>query len=128
MCFVKFNVDKQNRYLGLLASGMRRGEAARGAGVSRQAVFYHCQQHPEFAKKQDEAEAMACDIVEDALWKKCIEGNVTAIIFWLMNRGEPGRWKDRRGQPSTIINASGEDPHFKAILDRLNNKKEETNG
>lgn len=33
--------------------------------------------------------------VENALYKSAIEGNVTAMIFWLKNR-KPNEWKDKK--------------------------------
>lgn len=38
--------------------------------------------------------------VENALYKSAIEGNVTAMIFWLKNR-KPNEWKDKK-EPTEI--------------------------
>jgi len=49
-------------------------------------------------KKFDEAVYEAIEsrtqIVEDALYKNCLQGNVTAQIFYLKNRSR-GRWRDK---------------------------------
>ena len=40
--------------------------------------------------------------VESALYKAALNGNVTAMIFWLKNR-KPDRWKDRKEQQEIDI-------------------------
>ena len=42
-------------------------------------------------------------MVEDALWRKALEGDVTAQIFILTNRAHD-RWQDRRALVKNIIN------------------------
>ena len=39
--------------------------------------------------------------VESALLKKAMEGDTTAMIFWLKNR-QPDRWRERRNEPDKI--------------------------
>ncbi len=112
--------DKLQRFLGALRQGLRRGAAARAAGVSRMYVWRHLQEHPEFQEEIDRAEADACDMVEEALLRAINEKlNVPGMIFWLTNRA-PDRWKDRRGVPPTGPQAA--DPQAEAlaaILKRL---------
>ena len=47
--------------------------------------------------------------VEDALFRKAIDGDTTAMIFWLKNRSRD-RWADKReidlGSTSVVINVS----------------------
>jgi transposase-like protein len=46
-------------------------------------------------------------VVEDALFKKALEGNTTAMIFFLTNRA-PERWADRRALvQNNIYNGKG---------------------
>ncbi len=115
----KFDDIKRAKDLGCLRSGMRRGAAARASGITHQAVWEHQKANPDFALRCQEAEEMACDVVEDALWRKAMDGNTTAIIFWLKNRS-PVRWQDRRNpgkqQPSQY---AAQSELFKAILARL---------
>jgi len=93
----KFNHHKKARYLDLIRQGLRRGKAAEGVGVSRVWVWQTMKADAEFAAQVEQAEADACEIVEDYLLKACEKGNVVGILFWLMNRC-PARWQDRRGQ------------------------------
>lgn len=97
----KFTAEKRDRFLGCLRAGMRRGHAARRAGVQRQTVSNYAKQHPEFSAAIEQCELEAAELVEDALLKKALEGNTTACIFWLTN-ANPEKWRDRRGQPVII--------------------------
>jgi len=57
-------------------------------------------------KLNEEVEAIInsrVQMVEDALWRKALEGDVTAMIFILTNRA-PERWQDRRALVKNIIN------------------------
>jgi len=95
MKFGKFDDIKKAKYLGALRQGLRRGAAARAAGISRETVRSLVKNDKDFARQQEEAEADACDIIEDALFQKAKSGNVTACIYWLQNRS-PDRWQDKR--------------------------------
>lgn len=95
----KFDDRRKAKYLGCLAQGLRRGEAARAAGVSRQVINYHTSVDPEFARQIADAEDAACDVIEDALWQQAVAGNVVAQKFWLLNRCKSDRWADKRSQP-----------------------------
>jgi hypothetical protein len=98
----RFNEKCRQRYLGCLRSGLRRGAAARAAGISRYQVWVYCKQHPDFAQECEEAEVMVCEPVEDALRRKALDGNIVAIKFWLCNRC-PDRWREDKRTP-TVIN------------------------
>jgi hypothetical protein len=91
----KFNDKKKEAYLENLRDGFRRGAAAESVGVSRVTVFFHKRADPDFAKACEDAEMVAHEIVEDALFNKAAAGDVTACQVWLYNR-LPGRWKDKR--------------------------------
>jgi hypothetical protein len=83
----KFGQKVKDKYLGALRSGMRRGAAARAAGVCRSTICDRMAADPAFAAECDQAEADACDVIKDALWQTAKEGNVQAIRFWLVNSG-----------------------------------------
>ena len=104
----KFTPLKQDIYLGCLRSGMRRGEAARRAGVCRLTVSKYAKAHPEFLALEEQAEVDACDIVEDHMLKAIEKGNATLIMFWLQNRA-PDRWMDRRVPVNVVQNAAPKD-------------------
>jgi predicted transcriptional regulator len=117
----KFTAVKRDKYLGCLRSGMRRGEAARRAGVTRWTVTNHMKADPEFAAACDLAEADACDLVEDSMLEAIKKGNVTAMVFWLMNRSQ-GRWVDKR-QPTVVVPSQPQD--LEKVKDELLKKLKE---
>jgi len=45
--------------------------------------------------------------IENALYKKALEGDNTAMIFWLKNR-QPKKWRDRQEIDSKITFGLGE--------------------
>ena len=56
----------------------------------------HMNADDDFAAEVELAEEQACEIVEDALFKKAVEdGHFGAMVFWLINRSK-GRWQDTR--------------------------------
>jgi len=104
---------------------MRRGASARAAATTPQTINAYIKEHPEFAQEVEQAEMDACDVVEDALRTKALEGNVTAILVWLYNRSG-GRWTDRRNHaPSQSELKDGTDSILKAIEERLKNEKKD---
>lgn len=96
-----FTPDRQAQYLACLARGLRKSKAAEIVGVTYAAVKKYAAKDPGFAAAEAEAEAQACEAVEDALWETALAGHMTAMMFWLQNRA-PGRWQDMRRVAKTI--------------------------
>jgi len=90
-----FTPDKQADYLAAIARGLTRSKAAVAADVSTATVRDYMKKDPAFAAAVVEAEAQACDEVEDVLRELALSGHMTALMFWLQNRA-PDRWKDMR--------------------------------
>ena len=91
----KFTNERRRKYLEGLSRGLRRGAAAKAAGVDRGTIRNAQKSDEAFATSCEEAEMDACDQVEEALWKKALDGNVTAMLVWLFNRSA-GRFSDKR--------------------------------
>jgi hypothetical protein len=93
----KFGTDRQKIFLDALKDGKRRCEAAALAGVRRATVCEYVKRCPAFQHGIDQAEiegaAKELEVVENCLLAACKKGNITAIIFYLQNRGD---WKDKR--------------------------------
>jgi len=105
MCrFVKFTESKKRAFLEALRSGARRGAAAESVGVTRQCVAYHAKDDPDFDAAIIQAEADACELVEDALFQKAKKGDVASMIFYLCNRAKE-RWRN----PMQRIEQTGRD-------------------
>lgn len=96
-----FTPDKQAEYLSSLARGMRRGEAAAAAEINTATVNAYRKKDPAFAAAEVEAETLASEVIESALWELARGGHLTAIMFWLQNRA-PGRWQDMRRVQKTV--------------------------
>ena len=101
----KFTAYKKAAYLEALREGSRRGAAAESVGVTRQCVRLHMNKDPAFLDATEQAEMDANELVEGALFKAAVGGNVTACQVWLYNR-MPERWADRRN-----VRIGGEPDH-----------------
>lgn len=91
----KFDKIKQDRYLQMIGRGVGRTLAARAVGVESRSVTREKEASEEFATLFSEAEMEATDAIENAVWASAKKGNVTAQIFWLLNRAKD-KWKDLR--------------------------------
>src|SRR5712692_6464675 len=91
----KFGILKRAKYLQLLRKGGRREASARACGVSPDLIYLLKKEDAEFAEEAEKAEMEANSLVENALFKAAIHGNVVACQVWLYNRA-PDRWTDRR--------------------------------
>lgn len=90
------------RLRGWAMDGLDDEQIARDkVGVSRQTLYNWRKKYEEI----DEALRMGKDVadrqVENALYTAAIEGNVTAIIFWLKNR-KPDKWRDMKNIDANI--------------------------
>lgn len=88
---------KKQLYLEQIRRGVGHTAACRAAHVSRDTINKCIKYEESFAAEVAAAERMQVEQVENALFKKCVEGNVVAIIFYLTNRA-PEKWADRRGK------------------------------
>lgn len=89
-------------YLESLRNGARFSKAAKAAGFSYTSVANRRKVDPDFVLAEREAEAQACEVIEDALWAVAVKGNTTAILHWLGNRGN-GRWSDTRRPDRQVL-------------------------
>lgn len=90
------------RLRGWAMDGLDDEQIARDkVGVSRQTLYNWRKKYEEI----DEALRMGKDVadrqVENALFNAALEGNVTAIIFWLKNR-KPDKWRDMKNIDANI--------------------------
>ena len=97
----QFGSDKRDTYLAHLRGGARRMSAAEAVGVAYSTVWRAMQSDTEFQTAVNHAEMRANELVEDALFRAAIDGNVTAQQVWLYNRA-PEDWRDMRGSASAL--------------------------
>ena len=74
--------------------GLYIKDIAAKMGVSVSTVYDWMNKNPEIAAAIRKGRDKSIDMVENALFKSAISGNVTAMIFYLKNRA-PERYKDR---------------------------------
>lgn len=77
--------------------GLYIKEIAAKMGVCVSTVYDWMNKNPEIAAAIKKGRDKSIDMVENALFKSAINGNVTAMIFYLKNRA-PERYKDRVDQ------------------------------
>ncbi len=88
--------DEYARITGVLCElGATDVHIAKALGIDRATVNRWKHTHPDFCNALKDAKSQVDAEVEDSLLKQAMNGNITAIIFWLKNRQQK-RWRDRR--------------------------------
>ena len=80
---------------GWAKDGLTDEQISRNLGISKVTFYKYkasCSELNELLKKSKEVVDYE---VENALYKSAIDGNVSAMIFWLKNR-RPDKWRDKR--------------------------------
>lgn len=80
---------------GWAKDGLTDEQISRNLGISKVTFYKYktsCSELSELLKKSKEVVDYE---VENALYKSAIDGNVSAMIFWLKNR-RPDKWRDRK--------------------------------
>ena len=93
MGVVKLTPVKKKAYIELLKQGWLKGKAAEELNLNRHTIGEAAKVDSEFAQAIGDAFLVKHENVEDALYKRAMQGNVTAMIFYLSNR-MPDRWQD----------------------------------
>lgn len=87
--------DKLILVRGWARDGLTHEQIARNLGVGKDAFYTYIKKYPEFSEALKKGREVVDYEVENALYKAAINGNVTAMIFYLKNR-RPNYWKDRK--------------------------------
>lgn len=85
---------KYDTYLKYLEEGQRPSTAMRNAGLTPDTVRQRRDKDPAFIERERAAEAVAAELVEEALREAALNGNVQAAKEWLDKRSEE-RWAER---------------------------------
>jgi len=86
---IPIDLDKVEQ---LAANGSTQEEICTILGISERTLYYRKAEIAEFADAIKRGRERGLAVVENALMKKCRDGNTTAMIFYLVNRGN-GKWK-----------------------------------
>jgi len=86
--------EKKRVIIESLKNGSTRTAACQKAKMERITFYRWLNASKKFRKRVEEALLSQVGVVEDALYKSAVEGNVTAQKFFLYNRAS-GKWKDK---------------------------------
>lgn len=82
------------RIEGWARDGLTDEQMAENIGISTSTLYEWKKSHPEISEALKKSKDVADRMVENALFKNAVEGNITAQIFWLKNR-KPDQWRDK---------------------------------
>ena len=105
---VEFDSKKKAQFCGLLMIGVSPDAAARVCGVTPRTVRGHMMKNPDFMAAVEEARARCRHLVESSLFMKAVEGNLSAMKYWL-NNNYPEDWQDKKRPMDYVDNLSAED-------------------
>lgn len=86
---------------GWARDGLTNEQIAKNMGISVKTLYEWQKTKSEFRNALKKGKEVADYEVENALFKAAIEGNTTAMIFWLKNR-RPDKWRDKVEQEQDI--------------------------
>lgn len=75
--------------------GLSDEQIAHNLGISSSSMDTYKNKYPRFLGAIKKGKEVADYEVENALFKLCLEGNVTAQIFWLKNR-QKEKWREKQ--------------------------------
>lgn len=91
-------------------NGLTDAEIAKKLDISIDRFYYYKKHFSEFSESLKENKEVADLQVEQALFKAAMDGNVTAMIFWLKNR-KGNSWREK---PETAT----DDGSVKVVIER----------
>ena len=83
------------RIKGWARDGLADKEIIHNMGIKKSAFYNWKKRFPQFAEALKEGKDVPDRKVENALYKKALEGDTTAIVFWLKCR-KPDQWRERK--------------------------------
>ncbi len=86
--------------------GLTDEQIAENMGVSRSTLNEWKKKYPDISDTLKRGKEVVDIEVENALYRAALDGNTTAIIFWLKNR-QPQKWRDKQQ-----VEMSGELKHI----------------
>ena len=86
--------------------GLTDEQIADNMGVSRSTLNEWKKKYPDISDTLKRGKEVVDIEVENALYRAALDGNITAIIFWLKNR-QPQKWRDKQQ-----VKMSGELKHI----------------
>ena len=86
--------DKLILLQGWARDGLSNEQMAHNMGINEKTFYEWIKRFPQISKAVKKGKEVIDYAVENALLKKAISGDVTAMIFWLKNR-KPKQWNEK---------------------------------
>jgi hypothetical protein len=80
---------------GWARDGLTDEQIAHNMGITAKTLYEWKNKHGEICEALKKTKEVVDREVENALYKKALSGDTTALIFWLKNR-RPNDWRDKR--------------------------------
>ena len=96
--------------------GLTDEQIADNMGVSRSTLNEWKKKYPDISDTLKRGKEVVDIEVENALYRAALDGNITAIIFWLKNR-QPQKWRDKQQ-----VEMSGELKHINPFEELTTNE------
>lgn len=106
------------RIEGWARDGLTDEDIAANMGISRSTLNDWKNKHSDISDALKKGKEVVDRQVENALLKEALDGNITAIIYWLNNR-KPDKWRNKR----TVEVEETPDAASKEMDDYFANKK-----
>lgn len=106
------------RIEGWARDGLTDEDIAANMGISRSTLNDWKNKHSDISDTLKKGKEVVDRQVENALLKEALDGNITAIIYWLNNR-KPDKWRNKR----TVEVEETPDAASKEMDDYFANKK-----
>lgn len=82
--------------------GLTDEQIAHNMGINRATLYEWKKKYPDISEALKKGKEVVDIEVENALLKLALQGNITAIIYWLKNR-IPDKWRDKPTTETTDI-------------------------
>ena len=105
----------------LAAQGLTQAQIASVLGMGQTTFYEKVKEYPKFLKAVEEGKAKGIAQVTNALFKKSIDGDVSAQKYYLNNR-DNANWKERQQIDSTIEVTELSPEQRKARIQELQDK------
>lgn len=89
---------------GWARDGLIDEQIAANIGITTSTLYEWKKKFPAFSEALKKGKEICDYEVENALYKKALSGDVTAMIFWLKNR-KADKWRDKQPEPDVDASA-----------------------
>ncbi len=100
---------------GWARDGLTDEQIAHNIGINKKTLYEWKKKYSNFGNALKKGKEIIDYAVENALLKKALDGDVTAMIFWLKNR-RPDKWRDKPQEDKSLaVDGEVEDELSKSL-------------